>query len=164
MSDIQYFIGVEKGMTVTYRPGLSGVEEFGDWVLVDRGLSNVPCRPGVYLIIHDDTIVYVGSAQRLVLRIYKHEKYQKSKAHNIYFIEHRKYKHLENVIISKIQPIWNKIGVGKNIFIYKSKGYKIQNDRGHIHIIVSEKGKRKKISLNKLDKINGNKRVVADLS
>ena len=127
---------------------LSDLKNFGKWVLVKRELSNVPCRPGVYLIVNSkNIIVYVGSAKRLAFRLYNHEKNGIGHSKKIYFIEYKNYIKLENKIISKVQPILNKNGVGQNTVIFNDKRYKIQNDRGHIHIVVIKNGLRKKITI-----------------
>jgi excinuclease UvrABC nuclease subunit len=146
----QYISSIKKGDTVTYQNILSNVADFGEWILAEPNLANVPCRPGVYLIVINNDILYVGSAKRLVLRLYKHEYQQKRMKFKMYFIEHIKYLKIESDIIFKIQPPLNKIGVGDNTAVFNGKRYKIQNDKGHKHIIVIRNGIRKKISLFKL--------------
>jgi len=136
--------------TVTYGNAMSKVAVFGNWILAEKDLANVPCRSGVYLLIKNDDILYVGSAKRLVLRMYKHEYQQKKIKFKMFFIEHSQYLNIESDIIFKIQPPLNKIGIGGNMAYFNGKRYKIQNDRGNKHIIVRENGVRRKISMYKI--------------
>ena len=137
----------KEDVTVRYGNDISKVSDFGNWILAEKDLANVPCRPGVYLLIKNDDILYVGSAKRLALRMYKHEYQQKKIEFKMFFIEHSQYLNIESDIIFKIQPPLNKLGIGDNTAYFNGKRYKIQNDRGHKHIVVIKNGIRRKISL-----------------